>query len=247
MPRSPQSVVTYRGPFRGQQRASPLRVPPQACWDSRNVETRSGDIRRRPGLTYFGRSGVEGALNRALRMECFFNTSRGGTPLKFPYLAIAAHIGDDAEPPFGLLVRSGFWGYESNEYGPLYLTGELGEGDKQEYRFGLCPLGAGLLLRPRSGAPAVLYKETGQTAWVNRPLFLAKPASMGVAITPGTGGLGAGTYYYTATFGNHYTGAVSPACLDRTCAYNGIAVTATQIVRVTIGAPADLGDRKSVV
>jgi hypothetical protein len=50
MPRNPQTIIPFRGPFEGLVSAPRRRTPPLATNDCLNVLTEQGDIRRRPGL-----------------------------------------------------------------------------------------------------------------------------------------------------------------------------------------------------
>ncbi|MDD4888339.1 MAG: hypothetical protein PHU85_00280 [Phycisphaerae bacterium] len=215
--------MPYRGPFGGLKRGPATRVPAGSCYDSLNVTTAAGDLRRRPGLELVMPQGGTISVRHVLRAVPCLDDRHGGVVSawgwRYPHLLVLAEV-DAGGAPYVCVFLMPLEQFMSGRYddSEIVLFGEtLGSGHLG-YRCGLVHLGHWWLVRPAYNmVPRVLYHLTGAAANVVHQFFIARPGNgdnvyVGAAALPG--GVPPGTYLYTAVFVNTDTGSQSPANLD---------------------------------
>ena len=199
----PIPIIAYRGPFAGLWGGASKRVPPLHTRDCLNVETRQGDIRRRPGIEQAAAPTWSNAPIRILRMIPLFHYENyAASHATAPHVLLVAltdltidrlsfHLVDLSSGT----LRENF----SSMYPEVFGTREL-------YTFGVAVVARQMIVyRGLTLIPWVMYLNSGDT-FSHIPLAQsALPGNVTGAPVAG-GSLPYATYEYTIQMGNQETG-----------------------------------------
>ena len=222
MPRSPENVVPFRGPFGGLLRGPATRIPPDRTYECLNVLNRDGDIRRRAGQEIHVAPSWPTidlsppyVFERPLRIMPYFYGAEGDDPPTLPYALVTARYvnGVDSRAEHLLVdLNTG-----AANIVAITMVGSESDDEPKAFRFGYEKCGKVFVIRGRvSTSWRAVYRKAGETAWTTVYYMLPRPPLMGTGSAQGGGNLPAGTYEYTYCYVNSETGSEGPAQLEQT-------------------------------
>ena len=220
MQRSPQNTISFRGPFGGLIECAALQVPPLRTLACNNVETRQGDIRRRPGLTRAGTSvGVAATAGDSAiitrRMWPVRGTLEAGKSALYEIAEVIVKNGSNYELHLELwrkYATTTDFEYVTELDVPNWTPVLTEINYDFAYSISAVMLNNFLIIRPYpypAGDHIFYYRHDG-TGWVRSNFWIAKPPGLTASQLVG-GTLPEGTYDYLITFVDTNTGVESAA------------------------------------